>query len=307
MSKWLLVGLDGGNPLAYLAAIGTLRISSLAFPRHNAQMSWTQAEGGWRPWLMLQGEIDTDRWLAGMTEVLSDPLGQAAFDIGDDLTLSLAGFRETALKAMEEASLSERRFADFLTAFGSEAAESEVNGKKSGVISDTAFRTMSGAGHQHFLGFMRTLAQEAGIEQIQSSLLQKWTYTDSGPSMRWDPCDDRRYALRWTEPSSDPVKTVRGANRLAIEGLPLLPTAPVKRRLETTGFTQQKGQGIVWNWPIWTVPIGLDVLRSILSLAELQRTEPNRRHLEGMGIVEIYRSYRITQGKYRNFTLAEPA
>jgi hypothetical protein len=44
-----------------------------------------------------------------------------------------------------------------------------------------------------------------------------------------------------------------------------------------------------------------------LSLAELQKHEPPRDKLAALGIAEIYRSQRVTAGKFRNFTPARPA
>jgi len=48
-------------------------------------------------------------------------------------------------------------------------------------------------------------------------------------------------------------------------------------------------------------------LRSLMTLPELQNDEPDRHALAAMGIAEIYRCQRITQGKCRNFTPAHPA
>lgn len=73
------------------------------------------------------------------------------------------------------------------------------------------------------------------------------------------------------------------------------------------GLPNKKGRGVVWTWPIWSAPVGLDVVRSLMTLPELQKDEPNRHALLAMGIAEAYRCQRITQGKYRNFTPAHPA
>jgi hypothetical protein len=306
VAEFLFEGLDGANPLAYLAALGGLRTTAQTWPERNARLYWSSAMGGWRPFLRLDGELDRDDWLAALALSLRDKSGQIAFNLADDLTVPCPAYKSAATAAVADAVAGDRRHADFLAAFGSEIVESEANGKKTGQIADTAFRTMSGAGHQHFLGFMRELAGVTETEHLSRALFEAWRYTDPGPSMRWDPSDDRRYALRWLQPSGDPAKTVRGANRLAIEALPLLPTAPVGQRLETTGFTQRKGRGAVWTWPIWTEPANLDVVRSLMTLPELQKDAPDRQALTAMGIAEIYRSQRITQGKYRNFTPAQP-
>ena len=79
-------------------------------------------------------------------------------------------------------------------------------------MTDTAFRTMSGAGHQHFLGFMRELAVHTTADQLRRALLSRWDYADSRPSLRWDPADYRPHALRADDPSTDPIKTMRGAD-----------------------------------------------------------------------------------------------
>src|SRR5690625_6884028 len=50
-SDLVLTGLDGANPLAFLAALGTLRIATRAWPDRRVRLGWTIAEGGWRPLL----------------------------------------------------------------------------------------------------------------------------------------------------------------------------------------------------------------------------------------------------------------
>jgi len=153
------------------------------------------------------------------------------------------------------------------------------------------------------------------IGHLKRALFETWTYEDEGrgKNMRWDPQDDRRYALRWKNPSADPNTTVRGANRLAIEALPLMTTAPVYGHLETTGFTQIRGKGVRWTWPIWERPIDTNVCRSLLQLEVLQNEpqEPNelimwQAALRRRGIAALFQSQRITTGKFRSFAPARP-
>jgi hypothetical protein len=301
-----LSGLDGANSLGFLAALGTVRAATLYWPQHPVQMAWSASDLGWRPELHLHPALEQEEFLAGLNKFLhqTDPLQWLA-DY-KDLTIPVDTFREAELAAAQTATAADRAAADFLAALGSDAVEAQVNGKKNGLIADTALRTMSGAGHQHFIGFMRQLTAATEAKHLSSALFDTWTYVDPGPSLRWDPIDDRRYALRWHKPAGDPLTTVRGANRLAIEALPMLPTIPVKTRLETTGFTQYKGQGTIWSWPLWDVPLGLDEIRSVLSHPMLKNETPDRHALLAIGVIEIYRCRRITQGKYRNFTPAQP-
>lgn len=304
MTDWHLQGLDGGNPLAFLAALGTLRSVSLAWPDQRMLIRWDPSGGTWRPRLETAGELPRDALIPALHEHLRRMAGHPAFTFSKDLTLDAAQFREVALQAQVRTEYGDNCFADFVTAFASEVLV-EGKGAKPAQIQDTALRTMSGAGHQHFVAFMAQLAEETTESHLTEALFLPWRYSDPGPSLRWDPTDDRRYALRWGEPSGDPVRTVRGANRLAVEGLPLLPVMPVGRSLQTTGFSQRRGE-VRWTWPIWEGSLDLDTVRSLLALRELQQSRPPREQLRAMGVVEIYRSMRITQGKYRNFTPAMP-
>lgn len=295
-----LRGLVGSNPLAFLAAVGTLRTLHLAWPNEHVQMHWVRANG-WNPVLSAQRALDKDLVVQTLDEQLRRMRNHKALSIDDDLTIAPKDFRRYAEEAIQEAQLNnaDRTWVDFVAAFGCDAlAEDDL-------IQDTAFRTMSGAGHQHFLRTMVKLVDATAPEHLEKSLFQPWAYDDEGPSMRWDPEDDRRYALRWSEPSRDPIRTVRGANRLAIEALPLFPTAPVGAILQTTGFRTGGNRATFFTWPIWAQPISLDVVRTVLALGELQRDAPDRRQLAQRGIVEVYRSQRVTVGKYRNFTPAE--
>lgn len=302
-SELLLKGLDGGNPLGFLAAIGTLRTVTEATSSTDWRMRWEVNEGCWSPVLtgdmLLTEDILIDLLVPVLRQMKIDP----PLHSYDNLTINREDFRGVAQDAQDRATFTDRHCADFVAAFGCDVLSVS---EKSPEIRDTAFRTMSGAGHQHFLGFMRELAEGTGQDHLRSSLFKPWQYEDHKPSLRWDPVDDRRHALRWKEPSDDPIRTMRGANRLAIEALPLLPTAPGQRELHTTGFSQRRGEGVLFSWPIWEVFLNIDVVRSLLSMSELKKPRPNRDTLLKTGVVEIYRSQRITKDKYRNFTPAVP-
>jgi hypothetical protein len=172
---------------------------------------------------------------------------------------------------------------------------------------------MSGAGRQHFLKTMQNLVAQTRTEHMHKTLFQRWDYSDPvrNMSLRWDPYDDNRYALRWSDPSGDPERerggAMWGANRLAIEGLPLFPVMPGAQQLETTGFRTAGSRETFWTWPIWEPYIGLDEVRSLVALDDLQADTPNRTRLSARGVVEVLRSQRLTVDMYRNFTWGVPA
>jgi hypothetical protein len=297
----VLRGLDGSNPLAFLAALGTLRTLAAAWPERPVRMAWRVDTGAWRPVLKCEGwagDDAADELLDTLAGQLARGAGSEAFSFTPDLKLMPAAFRAFALAARDSALSGDspsQNDAAFAAAF---ACEGCIN--KDGTVQDTAFRTLSGAGHQHFVGSMEELARCTDREHLRRTLLAGWDYKDGKPSLRFDPVDDRRYALRWSDPSGDATRTMRGANRLAVEALPLLPTCPVGQRLATTGFNVSK----FWTWPIWEPWLSLDVTRTLLALEELQSEIPNRAALLARGVREVFRCERITVGKFRNFTPA---
>ena len=301
-SGLLLSGLDGSNPLGFLAAIGTLRVVTEANSSVNWRVSWKEQGGHWSPVLLGDKVLTADSLIELLMPTLTEM--KDAFRFADDLTINCEEFRQVAQSAYNAADTTDRHYADFIAAFGCDSLPISAKDSR---IQDTALRTMSGAGHQHFIGSMRELVESTKSDHLHTSLFEPWRYSDPKPSLRWDPLDDRRYALRWKEPSGDPVRTMRGANRLAVEALPLFPTAPVERHLQTTGFSQRRGKGVLFSWPIWEGALSIEVVRPLLSLAELQKPRPDRKSLLAQGVVEIYRSQRITRDKYRSFTPAVPA
>ncbi|MBW7904906.1 MAG: hypothetical protein LC135_09895 [Phycisphaerae bacterium] len=276
-------------------------------------MRWEQ-HGGWRP--VLISPIDTPDALAdALHDCLTQPhkcetCGErhshaSALCVGDDLALPAEQFRQTALSFRA----GDREAVAFLAAFGSDAV---MNSKKQSVIQDTAFRTMSGAGHQHFLKFARNICSACTRDHIKRDLFETWRYADpvQNHTLRLDPLDDARYALRWSDPSGDPTRqqrgSVYGANRLAIEALPLFACVPRRGILRTIGFVENKTTGVWFRWPIWTQPLSLDAVRSLLTLSTDPANASRSEALRARGVVESFESRRLTVGKFRCFSPARP-
>jgi hypothetical protein len=311
MTRHDLVGLRADNLVAFMAAVGTLRTASVVWPSLNPKLAWSRQDDGWRAALHFDDDITQDSLLDGLQRQLEAQREAHAINLADDLAISIEEFHAALKKTRTQATQHNRADIDFLASFGTDAVQSRVNGKPSGNIADTAFRTMSGAGHQHFLGTMRTLIEDTELRHLETALFQPWSYADplKSHSLRWDPADDVRYALQWNEPSGDPARSasgcVWGANRLAIEALPLFATMPGTGKLATTGFTEARGN-TQFTWPVWESPVELGTLFSIVAMEELRAEKPDRAKLAKRGIHDVFRCRRITQGKFRNFTTARP-
>ncbi len=302
----LMPGLDGANPLAFLAALGVLRGLTLTWPDRPVSLSWTLRDT-WRPMLHAAGGQPTEEQaLDGLESFLRMRPGHDALEIGDNLPVPADAFRGHALSAAEAADSApeSRAAADFIAAFGCDSAQSA---DRKGQTQETAFRTL-GAGQTQFLRSMRDLAQKTTRDHLRKCLFAPWKRGDSRLSLRWDPEDDRRYAHRWRDPtaSGEQPRTEWGANRLAFEALPLFPVMPVRSTAITTGFSGNRSRDAFFTWPVWDPAADLDMVRSLLALRVLQETAPNRRRLAAMGIQEVFRTQRINNGRYRNFTPSTP-
>lgn len=294
-----LSALDGSNPLAFLAALGTFRLLTLSDRDANVQMCWERIGGFWRP--RLRG-IETNE--SGLCELLFGehdvwaPAEEFIAKLGKNLTVSPDAFRPFAKKANENATLQDRRTADFSAAFGCEICEKEDKDR----IEYTSFCFITGSGHQDFLGTIASLEKNITAAHLYDSLFSGWRAA-RGLSMRWDPLDASEYALQWDDPGPKGAWAVWGANRLAIEALPLFPTAPVKDGLQTTGFRYRNRQN-EFTWPIWEHYISLSSVRSLVSFAKLQEDELDRKALCAMGIKDVYRAQRIRIGQGANFKVS---
>ncbi|WP_395746080.1 hypothetical protein [Prosthecobacter sp.] len=264
-------------------------------------MKWIPNGGTYYPVIELPADFDQETLLTTLHESLVSVAGHRTITFDKDLKVSQQTFKCLSMEMVNNYVEGSDAFGcSMVAAFGCDAVLNEE-----GQIEDTAFRTMSGAGHQHFLEFMNELAKQTNLEHLREALFGPWRYRDPSPIMRWDDADDRRYALRWDEPSKDPVRTVRGANRLAVAALPLFPTVPIKDGLATTSFKGSKSNDTFITWPLWSGWLTLDVVRSVLAIPGLLANNPDAIEFSARGITAMFRSQRITLGKYRNFTPAK--
>lgn len=298
----LLNGLDGSNPLGFLAAVGTAVVLQDVFP--EMYLGWQQAEGGWRPFLV--GCDDDEQKFSQKLLETQQNSSMAAFDIDNRLPFDAEKFSRKLRDVQRSSSIADRRDADFFSGFGTELYPDE----KSGQFQDSRFRMVrSGDSAGQGLPFYaREMRKKVGIDHIQRTLFHTWDYQDTGYSLRWDPIEDQRYALRWRDPSKTSQGTMLAANSLAVEALQWFPTLLIGSQARTTGFRRVGRRETYFVWPIWTPLVSLGTVKSLLTLDDLFKDPVPRPSLFKRGIEEIYRSQRIQQNQYySNFTVAVPA
>ncbi|MBB4286131.1 type I-G CRISPR-associated protein, Cas3-extension family [Roseospira goensis] len=310
-----LEGLEPDNLLAFLALLGLLRALETAAPEWRPRVHWAGAP--LRPVLTL-AQPQTPAAVAAAAARGGAVLA-ADHSFGDhaDVTFDRATARAWQTDALNTQTAGRTAL---LAALFSDGAV-----KDDGKVSAAPFVAMFGQGHQHFLA--RLSAVPKGVlpkslrgrkdvpdlnapARIAAALFAPWTRADDTDAFRWDPAEDRRYALRYRDPSKDAGRTEHGANRLAALGLAALPGAAVTRRgrvqFLNIGTEMAPGRGgRAVTWPIWERPASLATLQALLGHPALAATDPDADTLRRLGVTGLRRCRRIAVGKYFNFTRAE--
>jgi CRISPR-associated endonuclease/helicase Cas3 len=291
----ILDGIDGSNPLAFLAAIGLFRTLASGADQQQYQFAWTQHDGAWRPVVYQQGDlaIDEDAILDLLLERLHiDPDDHPALRLSE-----LEGNRRNAFERIASTSVwCQREDADWLSCNGSDAA----NAKSISQLQTTR--------RDYHAINVRGLLTETNREHLERTLFEPWDYKDpiAGVSLHLEPREDRRHAYQWYTPSGDPTRKsyggMIGANRLALEAWPLFQSLPFGDRLITVGFRGTRVSDTRLTWPIWSHPVPGSVLPTLLAYQPLQPDAIETQLLEPLGITCIYRCHRILVGKTPNLT-----
>jgi hypothetical protein len=304
-----LEGIEPDNVLAFLALLGLLRAIEHERTALAPRVAWAGLP--LRPVIRVAAEITT-RQMAEIAEQGCFALGSrqavgAYKDISFDGAIARTLLQDAARGDGDVATLS--------------ALMTDGARKQDGGVIPTPLCLMFGQGHQHFLERLAAVptgrATGAAAKRaanlrdpasIERALFAPWQRGDATDGFRWDPADDRRYALRFGDPSSEASTTEHGANRLAAVALPLFTVLPARRfgrqALAVRGFTFEH-QATAFTWPLWEQFAGLATIVAMLDHPELAQRQPHLKSLGHLSIVDVRRSRRISVGKFLNFTRAE--
>ncbi len=232
----------------------------------------------------LESEVATLRseWLAALKACV--PSSELA--LGKHLNAEQSELRDAMRNAVEDSSCNARETADLLAAFGSDACLLV----KSDRMEANPLCFVTGSGHQYFLDTVRQLTEQVTAACIEAALSLDTPATDEKLSMRWDPVEDRRYALMWSDPTASDNKSLTNwaINLLGYHGLQLLPSAPTGRGLQSTGW--RRNGDMEFTWPIWISRLKLDSVRSIMV------QEPGRLKALSPEVAAMFQSIRLQVG-----------
>lgn len=264
MSRTPVVGVDGSNPLGFLAALGLLRVvpgAKLGFADDGSCRAYLDGRDKSEPDLAMLIVADAEvagnesaPWRFSYTKAATKKAGpREVADLKpppDDFRAFLATCIEAWLSGNDEA-------AAYAAAYGTDIA---VDGN--GNTKPTAFHFT--AANQTFLG---------AVDGIRASLTQDWVETSlfkgrserPGSNLRWDPGAMRNRALMANDPSGDDTRVDAPLEWLAFRGLPLLPSFPRGSRIITTGVVG-RGADMTFTWPLWSTPASRQTIRSALQV-----------------------------------------
>lgn len=295
-----LTGLEGTNPLAFMAALGVQVLFD--FEERQPKLWWT---GDVIPHAVVDPEFDTDRIIEQALGVfprwLDSPALNPGFGTKADNT---AKFTPSDLQRYVDITRPRQpgnRLAAALVAQGS------LDGAgKAAKPTDLYFA----AGQLRFLQITRTILAEVNGEQLKEALVGPWTYKSSLSSLGWDVTDDRIYAIAPSDPAKEKKQTNPGAEALAILGLSRHPVFASRDRRGrdrtlTVGCSGPWRRGGTYTWPLWERPATPYAVRSLLAHATGGEREINRRSgwYQGWGVFQVMQSviWRSDQGGYGTF------
>lgn len=291
-----LYGLEADNLLAFLALLGLLRALDTSRPEWATRVRWSGMP--LVASVSLDVQVNRSDFVRAVTEGVTTIATSYAFDANKDIVYSQEEFR--ALCARHATRIEELQI---LAAIGSDGCPK----RDSDNIEPTPYCAIFGQGHQHFLTRLReVVSTESPALQValEQALFETWEYTDKTLSFRWDPQEDRRYALQGGNPSDDRNKTgtVAGANSLAAIGFGCLITVPTSHGLEALGVAGRRGAKKLC-WPLPGRSTSLTGYMALLQHPALC-SDNGLKKLSSYGVIGLAKAKRIQVGKFFNFERA---
>ena len=294
MSEIILTGIKANVPMGAMAVFGLFRIANCIPRLGEVRLHWGPHGSSWRPVLSTGQEVSEDRLIQELLAYLNSHCEKREFTWHCEIkSATREQYTEAARQAIDAAQSTEHEWADWFSSFGSELRTKE------GMIEPTPFDMT--VAQQRFLTDSNSLATELAGDKnarayLQEALLGPWKYKDEQHSLGWDPSTILLGAFTVKMPEKMKKWGVRGAVWLATESLPLFPCFCAGSNLATRAFRSER-RITEFCWPVWSRPISLAVLKSLLASADLINPE-ELGALRSRGVDGVYRSRTFKPNKY---------
>lgn len=274
MSNIQLGGVDGSNPLGFLATLGVLQIvpdAKLRFAEDGTFQAIIDGLDG--------GEGSLARCIAGDAKKAESDQAPWRF------TYMKAATKKQGPQKVADLKPPPGEFKTFL----SSCVEAWLTGSEEPVGYAAAYGTdvaVDGKGNTKPTAFHFTAAQQTflgAVESIRASITHDWVNMSlfeghgekPGSNLRWDPGAERSWALMANDPGRDGTSVNAPLEWLAFRGLPLLPSFPRGTRITTTGVAG-RGVDMAFTWPLWRIAASRQTVRSVLQVNWAEREKERR-------------------------------
>jgi hypothetical protein len=299
MNRIDLTGLSPELPIGAMAAFGCLRVCRRLPGLYNSKLSWQPHGGSFHAVLWTPAETTRDDLVDALIADVKTAATRPELIWSEQIkAVPRDIFLTAAREALDRATAQDRESADWFSSFGSELALDD------GKIQSTPF-DMSVA-RQKFLAdavklaaslsLTRGGAAKAAVEAYREALFGPWKYQDDQHSLGWDPSTMKLGAFTHKAPSTMVNTGVRAAVWLAFESLPLFPCFS-NFGLETRAFRRERRE-VALCWPVWTAPLSLPALATLLAWGALVTGQPSPQELRARGITGVFRAARFKPNKY---------
>ena len=288
-----LTGLEGDNPCGLLACLGTL---------------WALERIG------IEAKVWWDKSKQTIIEHSTPDLAKAVYDSLQEAGIGWAALKGPLADFKDVSSISIEKFPEIsngqhmssiMAGLGADCApvkskknkkdeeEEDKEEKIPKLVAPSSLVMRNDGAHQHFFNYVRTLTQEVDLEGIRKALFSPWTYRDKGCALGWDVTEGLRNIR--DNPSC------WAGNRLALEGLPSFPVIPGCLRRTKSGDAKSGARTLCFewmekedwfSWPLWTKPMPLAVVNSMLG--------DRRSWIKETGISWVYKARRISKPQAGN-------
>jgi len=279
VSQIVLEGLDGSNPLGFMAAVGLLRLlhlqsvdARLGFIDAGVFTAWVESKLGLEEISKVVAEDATaaagpQPWRLEYTKEEKRGLKTVA-----DLKAPPQEFSKFLDLAIDEWLVGRPQRAEYAACYGTDVAR---DGK--GNTKPTAFHFT--AANQKFLDTVEDIRKSVTEAWVRASLQESGGEIRKGGNLRWSTDSDRNRALMGVNPEKEDTTVNGPLEWLAFRGLPVFTTVPVQGRVATCGFTGRRQDELCFNWPLWNLGSDYHTLRSLLaSVAGWIDMETRMRH-----------------------------
>jgi len=285
MTRTVLKGLNGSNPLGFMASVGLLRL--LEVQGNHARLGFTE-DGGFHAWIEcnpalddIPGTVTKDAEAAAGPQpwrLEYEKKEKKGIKVVADLKAPPEQFRGFLTSAIDAWLVGQPEQSDYAAAYGTDVA---VDGK--GNTKPTAFHFT--AANQQFLGAVEESRGKVTRGWVEESLDDRDGKTKPGSNLRWDPDAERSRALMGVNPKDDGTAVNAPLEWLAFRGLPAFPCVPVGSRILTCGVTGRRQDELRFHWPLWSCGASYATVRSLLTLTPgwIEKEEQIRRKIETPG------------------------